>query len=152
MRVRCIVVKLCLVAKKPSYKDYPKELNTLGDHLRKARLDRGLHQTEVASLLGVAEMSVNAWELNNNQPSAKYTKKIIEFIGYLPKEWLEAPIPLKLRYARLISGKTQAQASAELGLDYTTIQMIEKGARKPSKKSVLVIDAYFDSVATCRQV
>ena len=84
-------MKLRFVTKKPKHKDYPKELKTLGDHLRKVRLDRGFSQPEVAKILGVVTDTVTCWELNRNTPTAKFAKKILEFIGYIPIDWFDAP-------------------------------------------------------------
>ena len=80
MRVRCIVVKLCFVAEKPTYKDYPKQLNTLGDHLRKVRLDRGMSQSQVAEIIGVDTDTITCWELNRNRARAKYHSRIKSFL------------------------------------------------------------------------
>ena len=65
---------------------YPAELNTLGDHLRKTRLDRGLSQSDVAEILKVAADTITGWELNRHQPSIKLAKAIIAFLGYIPFE------------------------------------------------------------------
>jgi DNA-binding transcriptional regulator YiaG len=47
------------------------EFATLGDHLRKTRLDRGLSQSDVASILQVDTDTVTTWEMNRHQPNAK---------------------------------------------------------------------------------
>ncbi|MCB9284591.1 MAG: helix-turn-helix transcriptional regulator [Lewinellaceae bacterium] len=69
-------------AKRPVNPAYPAELNTLGDHLRKARLDRGLSQPEVARILQVTSDTVTGWELNRHKPRGKSARVIIEFLGY----------------------------------------------------------------------
>ena len=43
---------------------YPEERRTLGDHIRAARLERGLLQREVAEAIGVRCGTVNKWECN----------------------------------------------------------------------------------------
>jgi len=65
---------------------YPKELNTLGDHLRKTRLDRGLSQSDVAMILGVDEDTITCRELNWNQPMVNQLPSIYSFLGYAPNE------------------------------------------------------------------
>jgi len=40
----------------------------------------------------------------------------------------------KLRIARIMSGKTQAQLSILSGVHYSTVSRIERGMVKPSKK------------------
>jgi hypothetical protein len=36
---------------------YPNELNTLGDHIRARRIDHGIYQSSVATLIGVHELA-----------------------------------------------------------------------------------------------
>lgn len=86
------LLKVTLWAKKPVNPAYPAGLNTLGDHLRKTRLDRGLSQPEVARALNVATDTVSGWELNRNQPSLKHAKAITDFLGYIPFEIENLPL------------------------------------------------------------
>ena len=125
-------MKLRFVTKKPKHKDYPKELKTLGDHLRKVRLDRGFSQPEVAKILGVVTDTVTCWELNRNTPTAKFAKKILEFIGYIPIDWFDAPTHMKLRYVRMITGNTQRQLAHQLKCDSTVVQKLEAALRIPN--------------------
>ncbi len=69
-------------AKKPLPKAYPKGLVTLGDHMRKRRLDLKLTQKEVANVIGVDEMTIVNWELNHTEPLKKHISKIVHFLGY----------------------------------------------------------------------
>jgi DNA-binding XRE family transcriptional regulator len=103
---------------------YPEELNTLGDHLRKVRLDRGLSQPDVAKLLRVATDTITCWELNRNQPSAKLAKRIISFLGYFPFLFEGAPLHKQLFYARLVSGKTQKEVAQMIGCDASNLRVI----------------------------
>ncbi|MCE5199866.1 MAG: helix-turn-helix transcriptional regulator [Armatimonadota bacterium] len=73
-----------LHAQKPLPRAYPTELKTLGDYIRKRRLDLGLLQKDVAQILGVTEASVFYWETHRASPRARYASKIMEFLGYLP--------------------------------------------------------------------
>jgi transcriptional regulator with XRE-family HTH domain len=63
---------------------YPKELRTVGDHLRKKRFDLALLQKEVATILGVTTNTLGNWELGVNYPYISCFPKIIEFLGYDP--------------------------------------------------------------------
>ena len=81
-----------LKALKPPNPAYPVELRTLGDHLRKARLDRGLTQLEVASKLKVTADSVTGWELNRHNPTAKLAKRILEFIKESGLHGFDSPV------------------------------------------------------------
>jgi len=65
-------------------KGYPVAPRSLGEHLRKKRLDLGLLQAQVAERIGVTESTVWNWEHGTKPGSLHYTK-IIEFLSYKPK-------------------------------------------------------------------
>lgn len=126
--------KIQLRGKRPINPAYPVELNTLGDHLRKVRLDRGLSQPDVAKILKVSTDMVTCWELNRNQPTAKSSKAIIDFIGYVPFKLEDCSLGKRLYYARLMTGKTQRQVSEMIGCDESNLRFIELGQRTPLEK------------------
>ena len=60
---------------------YRMELKTIGDHLRKARMDKGLLQRDIARIIGVQTDTVTNWENNRSIPHLRYhnnIKKLIE--------------------------------------------------------------------------
>jgi DNA-binding transcriptional regulator YiaG len=63
------ICKIALKVKKPSNKPYPKELNTIGDQIKKKRLDLNLRQVDLAKLLGVTEDTIRNWEKNRSIPN-----------------------------------------------------------------------------------
>ena len=63
---------------------YPKQLRTVGDHLRKKRLELGLLQKQVAEQLGVDETTIYKWENHRSAPVIRVLPKIIQFLGYVP--------------------------------------------------------------------
>ena len=73
-----------LTASRPPRPAYPKELRTLGDHLRKKRLDLGLFQKDVAQQLGVDTASVTNWEKGHTSPRLPLIPRVTEFLGYVP--------------------------------------------------------------------
>ena len=75
---------MALRAKKPVSAAYPKELKTLGDHLRKRRLELKMLQKEVAEKLGTTPCTIRNWEKNRSNPSLGFIPKIIQFLGYMP--------------------------------------------------------------------
>jgi DNA-binding XRE family transcriptional regulator len=83
-RVALPFCHITLKAQKPLPSAYPQTLKTLGDHLRKRRLDLKLLQKEVAQRLGVGESSVYNWENNLTKPALRYIPKIVKFLGYVP--------------------------------------------------------------------
>lgn len=71
---------ITFLAKRPLNSAYPTELITVGDHLRKTRLNRGLHQKDVAKLIGVSDETINNWENNHTSPQISKMKMIDDFL------------------------------------------------------------------------
>lgn len=119
---------ITLTGKKPRNPAYPRDLKTIGDHIRKVRLDRGLLQKEVAETLVVSEDTIVNWENNNSTLMIKYMPKIINFLGYQPTEKSEknswSSIILAYRERRGVRRKVLAK---EMGIDERTLEKIEKG-------------------------
>jgi transcriptional regulator with XRE-family HTH domain len=88
-----------LKAQKPLPPAYPNSLKTLGDHLRKRRLDLSLRQKDVSEKLGVAEATVWYWEKNLTSPSLRYIPKIIKFLGYEPYDTMDKTLGQGMTFA-----------------------------------------------------
>ena len=58
---------------------YPNE--TLGEKIRKLRLERGLKQVELAKVLGVSEDLVRNWEKGRTVPTREYLMRIEGYFG-----------------------------------------------------------------------
>jgi len=123
-----------LSARKPSNPAYPKEMKSLGDHIRKARLDRRLLQQDVATLLGVDETSVWQWERNRTDPQVHFIPAIYSFLGYAPWEPAEG-FAAWLRQARRGSGLSRRNLAVRIGVDPTTVDRWERGRRRPTTES-----------------
>ncbi|MBI3089379.1 MAG: helix-turn-helix domain-containing protein [Candidatus Tectomicrobia bacterium] len=70
-------------ATKPLPQAYPKNIKTLGDQLRKKRLDLGLLQKDVAEVIGVDATTIYNWEKGRVVPARRYVKEIIRFLDQL---------------------------------------------------------------------
>jgi transcriptional regulator with XRE-family HTH domain len=57
---------------------------TLGEQIKKHRLELLWLQTDVAAKIGISSASVSNWERGSTSPSRRMTKKIREFLGYTP--------------------------------------------------------------------
>jgi DNA-binding XRE family transcriptional regulator len=55
-----------------------------GEHLRRARLDRGLVQRQVAAAIGCHHASLLNWERGRREPELRYLPGILRFLGYEP--------------------------------------------------------------------
>ena len=72
--------QITLKGKRPLPKTYPKALKTLGDHLRKKRLDLKLFQKDVSRIIGVTESTIWNWE-HGTEPEKRYMGRIKGFLG-----------------------------------------------------------------------
>jgi transcriptional regulator with XRE-family HTH domain len=98
---------MALRAKKPVSAAYPKELKTLGDHLKKRRLDLKMLQKEVAEKLNTTVCTYRNWEKNWRNPSIINIPKIIEFLDYIPWDISCNSLGEKIIAYRKLSGLSQ---------------------------------------------
>lgn len=64
---------------KPALTKMP--MNTIGEHIRKRRVELQLSQKEVSKIIGVTENTVHFWETGRYKPLKKYYSKIDDFIN-----------------------------------------------------------------------
>lgn len=121
---------------RPRNPAYLTAVNSIGDHIRTVRLDRGLSQPDVAELIGVKPDSIVLWELNKVRPGVRHTPTILQFLGYNPL-WNE-PTSLGewLLLYRAERGWTQERLAAELEIDQGTLAKLEKNRSKRKSKAV----------------
>ncbi len=58
---------------------------TIGDHIRKKRLQLGLFQRELAQLLGFNTWTILNWEKGHTEPPEAALPAILEFLEYDPR-------------------------------------------------------------------
>ncbi len=59
---------------------YPVNPKTIGEYIRKKRIDSRLMQSDVANIIGVSEESIWNWENDRTKPSKKNLKIINAFV------------------------------------------------------------------------
>ena len=125
--------KIELKAPKPlPSPNYPKTLETLGDHIRKKRLDLGLLQKDVAKIIGTTESTIWNWENNYATPSLFYIPKIIKFLGYVPFDTSNKTLSDKILIYRKLLGMNQREFARLIGIDPSTLGHWERGKTKPT--------------------
>ncbi len=62
---------------------YPKNPQTLGEKIRKARMDKGLLQRELAEQIGVTEDTVINWEIRDIKPVGRNLEAVKRFLEAL---------------------------------------------------------------------
>jgi len=122
---------------------YPTSLTSLGDHIRKKRLDLGLFQKDVAKIIGTSEVSVYNWENNYFKPYFRFLPKIINFLGYMPYTSSKS-IGEKLSIIRRSLGLSQNETAKIIGVDPSSISDWEQGTHKPKGKSLEIIERFFN--------
>lgn len=115
---------------------------TLGDHLRKVRIQRKLSQPQVAKMINVSDETILSWEKNNTEPTPKDASKIIKFLGYFPFEWENESLSTKVRYARMVSGQTLRQMGKDIVVDASTMYKIFKNTSTPKMGTMKKITGY----------
>ena len=110
-----------LTAPKLPREDYPAEPKSLGEHIKKRRVDLGLLQREVAQQLGVDKWTVLNWERGKTGPDVRYYPAIITFLGYNPLPQGET-FPERLKAARQTRGLSWKRLAQELGVWESTVR------------------------------
>jgi transcriptional regulator with XRE-family HTH domain len=108
-------------------------LNSLGEHIRKRRLDLKLTQKQAAEIIGVTESAIWNWEGNESRPFWRYWGAIRDFLGYDPFP-PSSTLAEKLVSVRKLRGLSQKEAARQLGVDPSTLARWERGTGKPSMR------------------
>jgi len=125
----------------PSYPS-SRPLITLGDHVLKRRLDLKLDRQQTAEIIGTDKLSIANWEHNRSGPRPRYLPKIIDFLGYTPKDLFTVKtFGEKIRFYRQIHGLTQKEMANKIGINTSTIMYLENEKHRPTKKLVTKITA-----------
>ena len=104
---------------------------TLGDHLRKRRLDLGLLQKQLAEKLGVDEMTICNWEINRTSPQLRFIPKIIAFLGYSRYNTQCGTLGKRIVACRRLMGLSQKELAPRLGVEASTLGRSETGRGQP---------------------
>lgn len=99
----------------PPLEELTREPVTLGDHLRRRRIELELYQKDVAAKLGVTASTIWNWE-NRGSVDLRFIPRVIEFLGYNP---IPQPddLPGKLAWYKLVNGLTLEQLGVEMERD-----------------------------------
>lgn len=98
----------------------------MGEHLRKARMDRGLWREHVAAELGVSVATLWNWEMGHTSVATRFLPKVFAFLGYDPREEPET-FGSRIRMLRERKGLTQKALAERLGINDSTVTAWERG-------------------------
>ena len=99
---------------------------SVGDHIRRKRLELELTQKEVANQLKVVSWAILNWEKGHTEPPISAFPAIIKFLGYDPFPEPET-IPEHLFAKRRAMGWSIEDAATTLGIDPGTWGNWERG-------------------------
>ena len=114
---------------------------TLGDHLKKARIERGLTQSNAVAFLSVSVTTLHDWETGKTIPAVKHWPAIMEFLGYCPYQHARS-LGDRLRLHRIHRGLTIEELAKVFGVDRGSIACWETGKRRPDTQSRKVIEEF----------
>jgi DNA-binding transcriptional regulator YiaG len=107
--------------KNPFYRKWNGDLKTVGDHIKKRRIELGMLQKEVAATLNVSEDTVTFWENNRVKPMINHIPTIIKFLGYDPLPIERKTLGGKIKYYRYINGLSHKAFGKLLHVNASTI-------------------------------
>ncbi|MBI1805107.1 MAG: helix-turn-helix transcriptional regulator [Ignavibacteriae bacterium] len=137
---------LTLKTGKPRNPAYPEDLKTLGDHIRKRRLDLGMHQKDVAKLINTTTSTITNWEKNRTSPRLRLLPSVFGFLGYNPLQSNPNSLGEKIKQYRIQKGLSLRRLAKELGIDPGTL---ERWERKDDELSIRYKDrllGFFDTL------
>ena len=132
-----------LSAEKPTTYGYPAAPQTLGEHVRKRRMDLGLSQQQLADRLGVNRGSVENWEYDNTVPHLRVLPKVIDFLGFDPRT-PGVTIGERLKHKREQLGLRCEEIAEVFGVNPGTIHLWEAGRQTPSPDNQDVIERFLN--------
>ena len=123
--------------------EYPENPGTIGEFLRKRRLDLKLRQKDEARIIGYDEMSIVNWEKGHSQPRINHMAGVCRFLAanLLLKADTVSERILNFRRAR---GITQEDFANQLGIDPSTLARLERGEREPNGRVATKLYARLD--------
>jgi len=113
---------------------YPEHPITVGEHIRKKRMDLGLLQREVAEIIGVTESSIWNWE-HGTEPELQFNPSIIKFLGYIPFDCSDDTVG-RLGWYKRVQGLTLIDLGLQMKRHPDQLQEWLSGERRPFSKSL----------------
>ena len=123
--------------------EFTREPITLGDHLRRRRIELGLYQKDVAARLGVTAPTVWNWE-NRGSVDLRFIPRVIEFLGYNP---IPQPDDLleRLAWYKQVNGLTLEQLGVEMGRDPEQVADWLSGRHFPCRKNITFVEKFLNT-------
>jgi len=122
--------------------EFTKEPVTLGDHLRRRRLELGLYQKDVAVQIGVTTSTIWNWENGWSSITLSCMPKVIEFLGYNSIPWPDKLVD-KLGWYKQVNSLTLEQLGAEMNRDPEQLADWLTGRHNPCRRNREEVELFF---------
>ncbi|WP_344851404.1 helix-turn-helix domain-containing protein [Pedobacter jeongneungensis] len=116
---------------------------SIGEHLRKKRMELRLLQRDLADILGVFEGCITYWETNRSEPQINYFPAIHLFLGYTHLKFDESTFRGQLEAYRWKNGLSHKRLGKVLGVHGSTIGSWENGDSRPNKENLEQLEMLF---------
>ena len=130
------------IGKLPLHPKYPRELNTIADHLRKRRFDLKLSQPQVARIFGVVTDTITFWENERVMPNVRFAPQIISFLGYNPYKIDSETLGGRVKLYRHLKGLSQKKFARVMCVDPSTIKSWEENEFNPDAENFVRLVKY----------
>jgi len=122
-----------LRGQKPPLAAYPREVTTVGDHLRTRLLELRLRQEDLAKQLGVSKDTIRNWEVGRHSPAVWQWPSVTQFLGCVPGTATGDSSSLgdRLRSYRRLRGLSQERLARLPGVDDSTVWQWERRKSQP---------------------
>jgi len=125
---------------KPCLISYPHNPITLGEHIRRRRMDLKMSQAAVARSLGVVEDCITYWENHRSEPKVSYYPRILTFLGYSPWQLDISTLQGRLKEYRYRHGLSYKKFGMIFGMDAAHIKKLEEGSTVPFRKTIAKLE------------
>lgn len=119
---------------KPKPTGYPDSPQTLGEHIRRKRMDKGISQVIAAKEIGVSKDCLCNWEQNRNQPRLYQYPAIFTFLGYYPFDHETESFGGMIKRYKYENGLSNEKLAKQLGIYEGTVARWEYNKKSPSVK------------------
>ncbi|WP_199139921.1 recombinase family protein [Pedobacter sp. ASV12] len=131
--------------RKPAPQTYPENPATIGEQIRKKRIDKSLTQAELAKILNVSTDCIIYWENNRSKPQISYYPRIHHFLGFSTTTFDETNFGGRIRTYRWRNGISRKDIARLLKVDISTVRAWEKGLNMPSQKRINEVEVLLQS-------